>query len=172
MVLLLVVYKPAASTTFTAVISDQDGKPVANAVVNLLTDSGNTMPAPASVCLWKRLSTSAMKRSFHWSRSFEGRTHRLRQQRSDDSSGLFVLKIKQFEMTLNRGQTAPVTFENSGIAALGCNIHDHMIAYAFVAESPWTALTGEDGRSSPTCHLAITKCSLASKFPPAVRRRR
>ena len=56
-------------------------------------------------------------------------------------------KVKQFEMTLNRGQTAPVTFENSGVAALGCNIHDHMIAYAFVADSPWTALTGEDGRA-------------------------
>jgi hypothetical protein len=56
-------------------------------------------------------------------------------------------KVKQFEMTLNRGQTAPVTFETAGIAALGCNIHDKMIAYAFVADSPWTALTGEDGRA-------------------------
>ena len=55
--------------------------------------------------------------------------------------------IKQFEITLARGVTsAPFVFENAGVAALGCNIHDHMIAYVFVAESPWTALSGTDGR--------------------------
>ncbi len=56
--------------------------------------------------------------------------------------------VKQFEMTLNRGQTSPpLAFDKLGVAALGCNIHDHMIAYVFVAESPWTALTGADGRA-------------------------
>ena len=36
-------------------------------------------------------------------------------------------------------------FDTAGVAAIGCNIHDRMIAYAYVAESPWTALTGADG---------------------------
>ena len=54
--------------------------------------------------------------------------------------------IKQFEITLARGAvSAPFTFENPGVAALGCNIHDHMIAYVFVADGPWTALSGADG---------------------------
>jgi len=55
-------------------------------------------------------------------------------------------KVKQFELTLNRGQMDSIAFDTPGVAALGCNIHDKMIAYTYVAESPWTALTGEDGR--------------------------
>ena len=57
--------------------------------------------------------------------------------------------VKQFEITLARGEKSPpIAFDNSGVAALGCNIHDHMIAYAFVAESPWAMLTGADGRGT------------------------
>lgn len=57
--------------------------------------------------------------------------------------------VKQFEITLARGEKSPpIAFDNSGVAALGCNIHDHMIAYAFVADSPWAVLTGADGRGT------------------------
>jgi hypothetical protein len=54
---------------------------------------------------------------------------------------------KQFEITLARDTSSPpIVFPNPGVAALGCNIHDNMIAYVFVADSPWTGLTGSDGR--------------------------
>jgi len=56
--------------------------------------------------------------------------------------------VKQFEITLASGTSSPpIVFDTPGVAALGCNIHDNMIAYVFVAESPWTALTGLDGRA-------------------------
>ena len=59
--------------------------------------------------------------------------------------------VKQFEITLARGEKShPIAFDNSGVAALGCNIHDHMIAYAFVVESPWVMLSGADGRGTIT----------------------
>jgi hypothetical protein len=31
---------------------------------------------------------------------------------------------------------APVHFDKPGIVAIGCNIHDHMIAHVFVTEAP------------------------------------
>jgi plastocyanin len=56
--------------------------------------------------------------------------------------------VKQFEITLGRGERSPpIGFDATGVAALGCNIHDHMIAYVYVAESPWTALTGANGQA-------------------------
>jgi plastocyanin len=55
--------------------------------------------------------------------------------------------IRQFEMTLAQGEKSPpLAFDKPGVATLGCNIHDHMIAYVFVTDTPWTALTGADGR--------------------------
>jgi len=54
--------------------------------------------------------------------------------------------IRQFEFVLNSGEkSAAVRFDHAGIAAVGCNIHDHMITYVYVTQSPWTALTGADG---------------------------
>ncbi len=28
-------------------------------------------------------------------------------------------------------------FAKAGVAAIGCNIHDNMLAYVFVADAPW-----------------------------------
>lgn len=55
--------------------------------------------------------------------------------------------MKQFEITLQHGQgSKPIEFDKAGLAAIGCNIHDHMIAYAFVSDTPWAQLSKDDGR--------------------------
>ena len=57
--------------------------------------------------------------------------------------------IKQFEFVLDPGQKSdPVVFDTAGVAAIGCNIHDRMVAYVFVASTPYAAVTGADGRVS------------------------
>ncbi len=44
------------------------------------------------------------------------------------------------------GDRSPaVVFDQPGVAAIGCNIHDQMVTYVFVADTPYTALTGADG---------------------------
>ncbi len=56
--------------------------------------------------------------------------------------------VKKFEIKLYVGTpTAPVVFDQPGIAALGCNIHDTMAAWVVVVETPYHALTGADGRA-------------------------
>jgi hypothetical protein len=53
---------------------------------------------------------------------------------------------KRFQLPLYRGTPyAPTTFENAGIATLGCNIHDDMIAYLVVTDARWFGRTGPDG---------------------------
>jgi plastocyanin len=55
---------------------------------------------------------------------------------------------KKFELMLHKGTPpAPVLFDKPGVVVLGCNIHDWMIAYIFVLETPWFAKTGEDGKA-------------------------
>lgn len=53
---------------------------------------------------------------------------------------------KPFELRLFNGTDAPpVTFEQAGPVVLGCNIHDAMIGYILVTDSPWYAISDAAG---------------------------
>jgi plastocyanin len=55
---------------------------------------------------------------------------------------------KRFELPLYSGVAAqPVVFDKPGTVVLGCNIHDWMIGYIYVSESPYFAKTGDDGKA-------------------------
>jgi plastocyanin len=50
--------------------------------------------------------------------------------------------IKTFEIKLYVGTPAhPVVFDQPGTAVLGCNIHDQMVAWVHVVDTPWFAVT-------------------------------
>ena len=53
---------------------------------------------------------------------------------------------KQFELKLYKEFTAePLRFEQAGIVDIGCNIHDWMLGYIVVTDSPFFAKTNEEG---------------------------
>lgn len=53
---------------------------------------------------------------------------------------------KQFELKLYKEFTAqPLTFDEPGIVDIGCNIHDWMLGYIVVANSPFFAKTNSEG---------------------------
>ena len=55
---------------------------------------------------------------------------------------------KIFEIKLYAGTpAAPVLFDKPGEVVLGCNIHDSMIAYLYVVDTPFFAKSGKDGRA-------------------------
>jgi plastocyanin len=57
-----------------------------------------------------------------------------------------VSSAKKFEIPLYMGETtAPIVFDRVGTVVLGCNIHDWMVAYIFVLDTPYYAKTGADG---------------------------
>ncbi|HSP00435.1 MAG TPA: methylamine utilization protein [Thioalkalivibrio sp.] len=54
---------------------------------------------------------------------------------------------KRFELPLYSGlPSEPVVFDRPGEVVLGCNIHDRMLAYIYVVDSPYFAKSDEQGR--------------------------
>jgi len=53
---------------------------------------------------------------------------------------------KKFELKLYAGTpSTPIVFEQAGTAVLGCNIHDSMLAYVYVVDTPLFGKTDEQG---------------------------
>lgn len=57
-----------------------------------------------------------------------------------------VSSAKPFDLPLHNG-TAPedIRLDEAGVVKLGCNIHDWMLAYVYVAESKWVKTADESG---------------------------
>jgi len=149
-IVLLASSEGAVATNFTADVVDQNGRPVANAVVMLVPDTKSSMPA-ASTRLATEKTIDQRNETFLPLVTIVPKGGRISFANNDQTTHQVYSfsAIKQFEITLARGEKSPpIVFDNAGVAALGCNIHDHMIAYAFVAESPWTALADADGRAT------------------------
>jgi len=54
---------------------------------------------------------------------------------------------KTFELKLYGGSVvSTVTFDKEGAVALGCNIHDNMLAYIYVVGTPYFSATESDGQ--------------------------
>jgi plastocyanin len=58
---------------------------------------------------------------------------------------------KKFELPLYSGTDASsVVFDKAGVVVLGCNIHDWMIGYIYVSDTPYFAKTNAGGRAMIT----------------------
>jgi plastocyanin len=54
--------------------------------------------------------------------------------------------IKQFGFEVHQGERSkPVVFDVAGVAAIGCNIHDQMITYVYVAAAPFARISDVHG---------------------------
>jgi plastocyanin len=53
---------------------------------------------------------------------------------------------KTFQLSLYAGHKyPPIVFDRAGLVVVGCNIHDQMIGYIYVTDSPWFARSDEAG---------------------------
>lgn len=53
---------------------------------------------------------------------------------------------KRFELPLYKGtETDPLLFDKPGLVELGCNVHDWMLGYILVVDTPYFARTNEHG---------------------------
>jgi plastocyanin len=67
---------------------------------------------------------------------------------------------RRFQLPLYKGETrSPVTFDAAGLVVLGCNIHDEMVGYVYVTDSPYFAKTDANGhaeiRAVPAGHYRL-----------------
>src|SRR5207302_2308173 len=133
--MLCLVCGPASATTFTAQVSDQDGKPVANAVVTLVAEGRN--PPALSPRLEADKVIDQREETFIPLVTVVPRGGRVVFANNDKTRHQVYSfsPIKQFELTLTQGEKSPAfSFDKSGGATPGRNIHDHMIAYVYVAD--------------------------------------
>ena len=57
-------------------------------------------------------------------------------------------EAKTFELGLYKGDAhPPILFDKPGIVVLGCNIHDSMLGYILVVDTPYFARTGQSGHA-------------------------
>lgn len=135
----------AGAATVSVTVTDATGKPAAGAVVSLAPLASTLAPAPrtpAKAIIAQRNETfiplvSIVRRGGEV--VFTNNDTTMHQAYS-------FSPVKQFEFTIDQGQVSkPVVFDKPGVAAIGCNIHDQMIAYVYVADAPFAALTKVDG---------------------------
>jgi len=58
-------------------------------------------------------------------------------------------EAKRFELPLYRGNVhEPITFDQAGLVVLGCNIHDHMVGYILVVDTPYFTISDDEGEAA------------------------
>lgn len=80
---------------------------------------------------------------------------------------------KTFTTKLYSGrEAAPVLFDKTGLVVLGCNIHDKMVAWVLIVDSPWIGRSGADGiatlRALPAGEYRVTAAAPATAFKPQI----
>lgn len=135
----------SASGSLEAVVRDEGGKPVTDVVVSLLPSSR----APAA----PRSGTAVMDQQ---DKTFVpvvlpvpvGTAVTFPNRDNIRHHVYSFSPPRRFELPLYIGTpAAPVVFDKPGVVVLGCNIHDWMVGYVYVADTPYFAKTAEDGRA-------------------------
>lgn len=137
----LVLCSPAFAGDLTVSVRDSAGRPVQDAVVTVHPAAG--VPRGPIRFAWQlRMAQQDIQFQPYVLVVPVGGTvsfpnlDRVRHQVYSFSRG------NRFELQLyGRDETRTHTFTAAGVAALGCNIHDQMLAYIKVVDTPWAAKT-------------------------------
>jgi plastocyanin len=134
----------ADDTSVIVQVFDQSGNPVPEAVVTLTSD--DILPAldnlPKAVMAQRNITfephiLAIPKGTEVWFPNEDDFRHHI----------YSFSKAKQFEIRLYGGDEEKwITFDTAGIIALGCNIHDSMLAYIYVADTPYVKKTDKNGQ--------------------------
>lgn len=126
------------------VVQDQHGDPLANTVIEWHVEGG-TAEANLPVAIMDQVD-----KAFSPEMLVIQQGQRVNFPNSDNIRHhvYSFSQAKTFELKLYSGQPKqPVKFNNSGIAVLGCNIHDSMVGYVYIANSPNYVVTDQQGRA-------------------------
>jgi len=141
----LLIGAPAFAGDLVVTVRDASGQPVRDAVVTVRPASG-IPPGPIRFAWPLRVTQQDLQFQPYVLIAPVGGTvsfpnlDRVRHHVYSFSRG------NRFEIELyGRDTTRTHAFAAAGVAALGCNIHDQMLAYVKVVDTPWAAKTGPTG---------------------------
>jgi plastocyanin len=145
------------------------GQPVADAVVYAEPMHGDTPPAAAG----QRAQIDQVNKEFVPSVSIVRAGTEIVFPNSDNirHSIYSFSPAKTFTTKLYSGRDAPpMLFDRTGLVVLGCNIHDKMVAWIFVVDTPWFGKSGADGVSQlkdlPPGKYRVTAAAPAINLEP------
>lgn len=147
LLILLILFAPASALAGDLVMTVRDsvGQPVPNAVVMVRPSSG----VPASPIRFPWPYTVAQQNiqfdpfvlivPVGATVGFPNRDKVRHHVYSFSAGNKFELKL------FGRDESRSVVFKAAGVAAIGCNIHDQMVGFIRVVDTPWAIKTGPDG---------------------------
>ena len=136
---------PAGADALLVDVSDGRGAPVSDAVITLVPRGAVSVAhAPATHTIDQKDETF-----IPYVEIFRPGDHVLFSNSDHTRHHVYSFSpAGTFEYVLAPGQSStPYVLEHGGIVAVGCNIHDHMIAYLYVSDAAWAART-QDGHAS------------------------
>ncbi len=135
----------AGSVTGRAVA--QDGAAIANAVIVAVPATGGLAPAKPGT---KAVMIQEGKQFIPFVLAVQtGTTVDFPNHDSFRHQVYSFSTAKTFELKLyGSGEVGSVLFDKPGAVPVGCNIHDNMLAYVYVAPGPHFATTGETGAAN------------------------
>lgn len=142
---------PSHAADLTAVVNADDGKPVAEAVLVAVPGNGSYPAAATAAALKADETMDQVNKEFVplVEPIFVGSAVHFPNKDNIRHQVYSFSPAKRFELPLYAGTPAkPVVFDKPGVVTLGCNIHDWMIGYIYVSESPWFAKTDANGKAT------------------------
>src|SRR4030095_3076839 len=135
----------AQNAEIAASVADERGKPVADAVVIAVPADGNLRPSAKAV---EEVVDQVDKEFIPKVQAVLVGTPVTFPNRDDVRHQVYSFSpARRFELPLYAGVPQAVVFDKPGVVILGCNIHDWMVGYVYVSESPYFAKTNAEGKA-------------------------
>jgi plastocyanin len=134
----------AAAAELTAAVVDADGKPLVDAVVYVTGKNAVASGTPRNARLDQVNKTFVPRISVIQTGTpveFPNSDDIRHQVYSFSPAKVFTLKLYAGK------PSQPVIFDKPGVVVLGCNIHDTMVAWVLVVDTPWFAKTDAQGHA-------------------------
>jgi plastocyanin len=136
--------QPAGAGTLQLQVQDKNGKPLPEAIVFLESADAKAAARPI-----KGIEVAQVARQFKPAVTVvtPGTSVLFPNQDTVRHHVYSFSPAKTFELKLYAGVPAnPVVFDKVGIAVLGCNIHDNMVAWVLVVDTPYFGHTDAQGK--------------------------
>ena len=147
LILLLAVFSSDASEIEVTVLN-RDGEPIPNVAVYVQSEHDTLLPAPTDTVVLDQIDTRFVPHLL---------VVQTGTQVEFSNSDVIAHHIYSFSrpynfvLPMSKGDLKPkVYFEHGGVVTLGCDIHDHMLAYIFVVDSNVFGKTNFDGKTQLT----------------------
>jgi plastocyanin len=138
---LLLCFSTVALAVVQITVTDQQGQPLEDAVVELLDPANQQFSQKKAEVKQQDLTFIPFVSAYQTGTAVDFPNMDKTRHHVYSFSPAKVFELKLYA---NKPE-APVLFDQAGIVALGCNIHDYMQAYIYIGDSPFLQVTDGKG---------------------------